>query len=294
MIDLHTHTNCSDGADDYKTLLKNAQKTGITILSITDHDNCNVYTQMKNDDLKKYYDGKLICGVELQCYVNGTSIELLGYGVNPDVINKCVSEIYKPFSEINIIEMKRLYENCKKIGMVFDDDVIERYNQDEIYYATEYLHNEMKKYPQNKKFVDSEDAWERESVFFRKYTSNINSSLYVDESDIIPSAEDVIKVIKKACGLVFIPHIFQYDDRAENILKYLIENCDIDGIECYYPTFTNEQSKYLVEFAKEHNKFISGGTDYHGSNRPNTKIGTGIENNLNLSEDLIKNWIDKI
>lgn len=294
MIDLHTHTNCSDGADDYKTLLTNAQKAGITILSITDHDNCKVYEQMKDDDITKYYKGILIKGVELQCLVNGKSIELLGYGVNTDIINKKVKEIYKSFEEINLIEMNRLYQNCKKIGMKFDDNVIERYDQKEFYYATEYLHHEMRKHSENRIFIKDDDAWESESVFFRKYTTNINSDLYVDESDIVPSAEEVANLIKEADGLVFIPHIFQYEDKSLEILEYLIDNCPIDGIECFYPTFTIEQRELIYNYAKEHNKYISGGSDYHGENRPKTKIGTGIYNNLNVTEEIVEEWIKKL
>ena len=294
MIDLHTHTNCSDGADDYKALLTNAEKTGITILSITDHDNCKVYDQMKNDDITKYFSGRLIKGVELQCMVNGKSIELLGYGVDTDIINKRVKEVYKPFKEINIYELTKLYENCKKIGMKFDDNVIERYNPDEIYYSTEYLHNEMRKHEENRKFVDDDESWEHESVFFRKYTTNAESKLYVDESELMPSAETIAKLIKEAGGLVFIPHIFQYEERSMEILEYLINNCEIDGIECFYPSFTIEQREFIYNYAKEKGKYISGGSDYHGANRPKTKIGTGIYNNLNVTEDIVYEWINKI
>ena len=78
MIDLHMHSTCSDGSDDYKTILKKAQELGLNYISITDHDNCKVYEEMEKDNIKDYYTGNLIPGVELQAYILVFSIELLG------------------------------------------------------------------------------------------------------------------------------------------------------------------------------------------------------------------------
>lgn len=290
MIDLHTHSNCSDGSDDYITILKKAERIGLKYLSITDHDNCRVYEQINNDDIKKYYSGRLIPGVEMQAYVLGFSIELLGYFVNYKVINEEVKKLYKPFEEINKAELERLYNKCVEVGMFFDGDILEQYKDSGYYYATEYLHQEMRKNIYNKQFVPDEESWERESIFFKRHTSNRNRKFYIDESDLIPSVQNVIDVIKKAGGYVFIPHIYQYEENANIILDELVRNYEIDGIECYYSTFTNKQTEYLKDYCKKHNKFISGGTDYHGTNRPGVLIGIG-KGNLNIYESIILPWI---
>ena len=292
MIDLHIHTSCSDGSDDYKTVLQKAEKIGLECISITDHDNCKVYELMEADDIKKYYSGDLITGVELQTYIKGFSIELLGYMVDYKAINKEVEGLYLPFDQINEAELERVYNKGIQIGMKFDDNVLERYKDSGCYYATEYLHNEMKKNIYNKQFVPDEESWERESIFFKRHTSNVNSKFYIDESDLIPSVSKVIEIIKKAGGLVFIPHIYQYEENANVILEELINNYEIDGIECFYSTFTEKQINYLIEYCRKNNKYISGGTDYHGSNRPNIEIGKGI-GTLNISYDFAKEWIKK-
>lgn len=234
----------------------------------------------------------MIAGVELQAYIIGFSIELLGYFVDYKVINEKVKSIYKSFNQINEIELERLYKKCIQLGMKFDNNILEDYKNSGYYYATEFLHNEMKKNIYNKKFVPDEESWERESVFFKRHTSNINSKFYIDESDLIPPVKDVIKIIKDANGLVFIPHIYQYEENSEKILNKLIEKYDIDGIECYYSSFTDNQINYLKNYAKINNKLISGGTDYHGSNRPNVKLGTGIKNMFICDENIIE-WINK-
>lgn len=248
MYDLHTHSNYSDGSDDYITILKKAEKLSLKYLSITDHDNCKVYEKIEQDDIKKYFSGTLIPGVELQASILGFSIELLGYFVDYNIINDEVKKVYKSFDEINKIELERLYNKCLSVGMKFNADILKEYTKSGYYYATEYLHNEMKKNIYNKHFVPDEESWEMESVFFKRHTSNINSVFYIDESDLIPTVCDVIQLIKRAGGLVFIPHIYQYEENADKILSELINNYDIDGIECYYSTFTKEQTRIFIEF----------------------------------------------
>lgn len=288
MIDLHIHSNFSDGSDSYIEILKKAEKIGLECISITDHDNCKVYEEIYKDDIKKYYSGKLICGVELQAYILGFSIELLGYGVDYKIINEEVKKIYLPFETINYEELKRLYKKCIDIGMKFNGNLLEDYKDSGYYYATEYLHTKMRENILNKRFIADEESWNSEAVFFKRHISNINSIFYIDESDLIPSVDKIIKLIKKAGGFVFVPHIFQYEENAKIILDELLKY-NIDGIECFYPTFTNEQSNYLLEVCKKNNKYISGGTDYHGKNRPKIDLGVGF-GNMNIECKFIKNW----
>lgn len=292
MFDLHIHSNCSDGSDNYVEILKKAENLGLKYISITDHDNCKVYEQIKKDDIKKYFSGTLIPGIEMQANILGFSIELLGYFVDYKIINEQVKKVYKSFDEINKIELERLYNKCITIGMKFETDILNEYQKSGYYYATEYLHAQMKKNLFNKKFVPDEESWQKESVFFKRHTSNINSPFYIDESDLIPSVKEVINVIKKANGLVFIPHIYQYEENADRILNELIDNYEIDGIECYYPTFSNTQTQYLLDYCKKHNKYISGGTDYHGKMRPDTSMGTGKSNKF-ITDESIELWINK-
>ena len=292
MIDLHIHSDCSDGTDDYKTILQKAEKIGLEYISITDHDNCKVYELMETDNITKYYSGKLITGIEMQAYINGFSIELLGYCIDYKKLNNAIKGLYIPFEKINKEELKRLYIRCIEIGMKFENNILENYKNSGYYYATEYLHNEMKKSIYNKQFIPDNESWEKESVFFKRHTSNINSKFYIDESDLIPSVETVIEVIKNTGGLVFIPHIYQYEENANIILEELIINHEIDGIECFYSTFTKEQTQYLLQFCKTNNKYISGGTDYHGNNRPNIEMGKGL-GNLNIEYNIVKDWICK-
>ena len=91
-------------------------------------------------------------------------------------------------------------------------------------------------------------------------------------------------------GKVFVPHIFEYKDNSNKILEFILSNYNIDGIECYYSTFSNEQSQKLLQICKDRNLHISGGSDYHGTFKPNVDIGTGF-GNLEVPDTILDNWL---
>lgn len=60
MIDLHIHTDNSDGTDTVEELLKKAQNLKLEYISITDHDTCKAYEKLKEIDISKIFYGKII------------------------------------------------------------------------------------------------------------------------------------------------------------------------------------------------------------------------------------------
>ena len=99
-------------------------------------------------------------------------------------------------------------------------------------------------------------------------------------------------MIKKSGGLVFLPHLFIYKwvENQKEFINDIIENYQIDGIECYYSDFTEEQTKYLLKLCKQKNLFGSGGSDYHGTNKRKIALANGY-GNLKINEEIIKNWV---
>lgn len=292
MIDLHIHTKESDGTDDHISILKKAENKNLSYISITDHDNCNIYEKFDEINISDYYSGKIITGVELKTIVEGVPIELLGYGVDPFVINEEVKKIYVNQDKKDLVKMERLYENCKKVGVKLEEDILKKY-QNNYRYPTTYLHENITKHKCNKKYILDDASWHDDNVFFRKHISNPSSLFYVKSVDLIPSCDTIINIIKKAGGLVFIPHIYIYRDHAKNIFKYLMENYDIDGVECYYSHFSDEQTNYLLDYCDKHNMYKSGGTDYHGLNKMELDIGVG-KGNMKIPDDIMQEWISKI
>ena len=290
MIDLHMHTMYSDGTDTAEEILKNVESKKLKTISITDHNNANVYEELEKMDVKKYFSGRIIPGVELNTKVLGIPIEILGYGIDYKLLNKLAKDIYIPAEERNRIEVERLYQKCIQAGIKIDPNCMKRYSPDT--FASKFIHAEITKYEENKKFLD-EDVWNDTILFYRKYMSNPECMLYVEMDDFVPEFKVAADLVKKCGGLVFLPHIFEYKENAHKVLNYIIENYEFDGIECFYTTFSEEQSKELIETCKLHNYYISGGSDYHGKAKPKVDVGIGY-GNLKIQDEIIDNWKDKV
>ena len=91
------------------------------------------------------------------------------------------------------------------------------------------------------------------------------------------SIERSVEVIREAGGVPVLAHPFQY--RLEEAdLRQLIEHCmdhGLLGMECRYSLYDEEQSRYLLKLAREYGLTPTGGSDFHGSNKPRIALGTG-------------------
>lgn len=286
MIDLHMHSNYSDGTDSTIDILKIAEKNKLEYISITDHNNVDIYYELENIDISKYYSGKVIRGVELNTKVLGVPIEILAYNFDLDKMKEKLNKMYISIEERNIIECTRLIEKVIKSGIEIDENLIDRY--DSKMYASKFIHNSIIQNENNRKYIDDE-CFENSNNFYRKYMSEPTSLFYVDTSDIVPSIEEVYDVIKECNGLVFVPHIFEYGKNSDEILEYILENIKIDGIECFYTTFSKEKIDYLLKLCEKNNYYKSGGSDYHGNFKKNVFMGSGF-GDLQVPSDIIKNW----
>jgi predicted metal-dependent phosphoesterase TrpH len=274
MYDLHIHTNLSDGEDDWQSVLQKAEQLGLEGISITDHDSCRVYTERIEPE--RYFSGKIIPGIEMEALQNGISLEILGYGIDTAKMNERVKSLYLSKEKRNLFILKKLYENSVALGMEFAPDVMERYDPAKHFFATVYLHAEMRRFPKNRRFVEDDASWMYENIFFRRYTGNPESPLFVDQDEIEPSAASVIDIIHECGGRAFVPHIYQYDDNSDMLLEALLK-LPIDGIECFYPDFSEAQTAFLLDLCKRRGLKVSGGSDHHGAQRPNNRLGgTGV------------------
>lgn len=87
MIDLHIHTTSSNGSDEPKDILIKAQQSGLSYISITDHDSIGAYKKLRDLKINNYFEGKIIPGCEFSAAHNGKPIEILGFGIDIDTIS---------------------------------------------------------------------------------------------------------------------------------------------------------------------------------------------------------------
>ena len=292
MIDLHIHTNNSGGTDTVEELLQKAQKLKLDYISITDHDTCSAYRQIEDKNIRDIFSGQIIPGIEMKCSYKNRIIEVLGYKINTNKMENWLNEFYKDKQreKIQVKYFNILYEKAKSMGLILSkkEDIIWNSKND---WASFVIYSDLKKYIENKKIMPN-DMWEEFSSFNRKYCANSEHILFIDKSKDYPTIQQAICAIKNTGGLVFMPHLYIYKwvQNKEIFIKDIIDNYNIDGIECYYTDFNEEQTQYLLDICNKYKLFISGGSDYHGLNKERINLARGY-GNLKIEKEIILNWV---
>ena len=289
MIDLHSHTTYSDGSFTVRELLREAERLGLSLLSITDHNTVQAYWELKNSDIRNIFSGDIISGVELTATYKGEVIEVLGYGFDIETMRDFLESNVLTFEEKQLKEYELIKNQYEKSGVVFDVNCI-IYNPKKENCRAAFYH-EIKQYPENDRFFLHKDSIETINDFSRNEVYNPESPLYVDESSLFLSLEKAIDIIHQSGGVAFLAHTYAYSPNIANELSHIINHYDLDGLECFYTTFNEEQSDYLVRLCEENHMFMSGGSDFHGTRKENHNLGIG-RGNLNIDESIVENWVN--
>lgn len=91
------------------------------------------------------------------------------------------------------------------------------------------------------------------------------------------SPKETISLINNSKGIAILAHPFLYNmqkNKLDEMILYL-KTVGLKGIECIYSTHTDEETEYLMSIAKKYNLKISGGSDFHGNNKPKLDLGIG-------------------
>ena len=280
MIDLHIHTNNSDGTFTVEEVLRKAEELKLSYISITDHESCRGHEELKNIDAKKLYSGTVITGIELKNYYQDRVIDILGYDVNLNKMTKYLDENYKDKThrKIETKNLRHFYKQADGYNLILDPIEQIEWNPDKDW-ASVVFYNEMKNHTENERKVPP-DLWESFTNFKKDYVYNRRNMFFLDKKNDYPSPARTVQAIHDAGGIAVLAHVYEYkwvDDKIEYITK-LIEKSGLDGIECYYSNFTDKQHKTVLNYAKENNLCISGGTDFHGKNRKGVEMGIGRGN----------------
>ena len=295
MIDLHIHSTYSDGTYNPIELLKKAEKIGLEIISITDHESIDAHIELSNVNIKECDKGKVITGIELKTAYKSVPIEILGYGVNVEKIKKLMNIQAENKRKVQVKYLEYLKSIGKKIGLKFDENV--QMSSENIWSGLTFL-NSIQRTEKNREVIEKYNIGLSGDTFYRNCQSNPNNIFYIDEAKDMLSPKEIIEEIHNAGGLAFLAHslIYAWGDmpRQLEVVEEFINEYDIDGLECYHSLFSNEGTEELLKICDKYNLYKSGGSDYHGIDKPYIELGTGKENNLNISKDLVSEWINKI
>jgi predicted metal-dependent phosphoesterase TrpH len=287
MIDLHIHTTSSDGSDEPKDILIKAQQTGLKYISITDHDSIGAYKKLRDININNYFEGNIIPGCEFSVVHNGKPIEVLGYGIDLDVISSTGIVSDEKFLERENAYLKKMMDVCRNLNLTYSDNLSIKGGK---YFATQIMHADLRKYPENEKHF-AKEIWESLNAFYRTCVNNEASPFFLDQTKNYPTIPEVVNIIKEAGGKAFLAHLYVYfADNHEEFLNSIVSLNVLDGIESYHSLHTIDNTKYLLNYCNKHKLYASGGSDYHGKLKPNVKIGESIPGKK-IPYEILKPWL---
>lgn len=300
-VDLHIHTPHSDGTLPVAGVLQTAQELGLSHLAISDHNTVSAYGELAA--CRHLFSGAVIPAVELTTTFRGEVVEVLGYGIDPEIIAPFTTTAYPDNNTRRIYEAGQITRALLAKGVRLGDKLVRQMCEEPESLDPGFHHvgcrpfllAEMRKYPENAAFFkDEKDFMEMSAaVFSRNYLFNPATALYVDTSSLYPSMEQVIRQIHGAGGLAFLAHPFVYSPSVVAALDELVAEYGPDGLECHYGTFTEEQKEFLSTYCDGHGLYKSGGSDFHGLDaRPGNPMGQSAGAPIPVS--LMEPWLGKV
>lgn len=259
------HTTASDGTDEIKERIQQAEEQGLDAIAITDHDKISEELQERSFTAENGVE--VITGAEIKCQIEGTKIEILGYFLDPE--EPSINSIFDRLSDNRFDRMEKMVDNLNN-QIEQDINLQNVLDREETTPGRPHLAAEL---------VEQEVVNSEEQAF--KELIGSKHSAYV-EVEKLP-AEDVIRAIHDNGGVAVLAHpgrSIKKENAVEKIGKLVRR--DLDGIEVQY-TYRQKMQKpsykvffteiYANKMAELYDLIPTGGSDCHGSKSDKFNIG---------------------
>lgn len=258
MIDLHVHTNASDGTFSPREVVRLAAGKAIKAIAITDHDTVAGIPEAQREGA--VVGVEVIVGVELSVEWSHGILHVLGY-----------------FLDTHHPELLRVLDDLKRIREERTPRILAKLKDLDVHVSREEVEREaaggvpgrphLARVLVQKGYVpDIQQAFDR---YLRR-----GAAAYVRKPKILPA--DAFRLIIESGGLPALAHPYSLldlpDVRLEEILDRL-KPLGLAGIEVYYPMHTPDQTAHFLDLAHVYGLVVTGGTDFHGANKPGIELG---------------------
>lgn len=256
-IDLHIHTTASDGTASPAQVVRMAGELGLSAISVADHDTVSGCAEAMAEG--QALGVEVVPGVEFSSRY-GRTIHILGYFLNTE--SPALTRV------LDWIVAERDQRNEKMAALMAADGIPVDYAEMKERFGPVIGRPNFGQLLVTLGYAESvQDAFDRYIEKGQPY--------YLPRKML--SIERSVEVIREAGGVPVLAHPFQYR-LEEPALRQLIEHCmdhGLLGLECRYSLYDEQQSQYLLSLAREYSLAPTGGSDFHGSNKPHIRLGVG-------------------
>ena len=268
MIDLHSHTNESDGTCSPAELIEEAARAGVRILGVTDHDTFRGFD--KAVAVAQERGIELVCGIELSTKLHGQSVHLLGYFLGEDGLSEFrtwVLDMQASRRDRNIRLVARLQELGFNITLE-EAEARGRGMTGRPHFAQLLV---------EKGYVSS-----MREAFDDYLDESAKGYVYRRE----PQFAEGVERIRRAGGIASLAHPVRVRGDVPRLMPELCE-AGMNAIEAYHSDHSPHDTALYLDLAKNYGLLVTGGSDFHGSVKPGVKLGTVCGGNLKIPGDLV-------
>ncbi len=261
LIDLHTHSNRSDGSMSPSELVVHAAQSGLAAIALSDHDTVSGVREAA--DQAKASGIELVPAIEFSAK-SDTELHILGYFI--DIENPSLKSMLNKIVEERIERNEMTQKLLAKLGFDVSLEEVKALAPGGIIGRAHFARLMM-----NKGYIESVKEG------FDKYLASGRPAFFGNQS---LEAKTAIELIHECGGAAFVahPHLIRLDDdMLERYLRELKEY-GLDGIEGYYTDYDEAMQTKFHAMAKRLELNISGGTDFHAKMKPHISIGRGLGN----------------
>jgi len=257
-IDLHTHTTHSDGSDTPEELVGKAARAGAIALAITDHDTVSGLAEGRS--AAQQLGVEFVDGIEISAEYSPGTMHLLGYCIDGPVIEPDLIELKDARDRRNPQIASRLQElgldiPYEEVQAIAGGEMVGRPHFARLMVEKGYVHS-------------IQDAF---NAFLAK-----GAPAYVEKLRLSPEA--AIDLIHRAGGVAVLAHPYQLKLPSFDAVHRLIAELaglGLDGVEAIYSRHSTAERSTYAEIARRHELLVTGGSDYHGTYKPDLNLVTG-------------------
>lgn len=259
-IDLHIHTTASDGTLTPAQCVLRAKELGLGAIAITDHDTAAGVSSAREEGEKCGVE--VISGIEISAdYLGIEGVHILGYFIDPNApaLNDLLEWVISERDERN----EKIAAAMRRDGIDVSLELLREK------YGTTVIGR-----PHFAAILAEKGLAGSVSDAFDKYLSE--GAKYYRRREYIPMPR-AFSVIERSGGKAVLAHPYQYGFSEAELISLVstARGYGAVGIECLYSGYTSAQSQYLMSLAKHFEMCVTGGSDYHGSRKPNIEMGSG-------------------
>lgn len=266
IVDLHVHSTESDGTLTPEELVFAAKDAGLHAFALTDHD--TVSGVAKASPIAEKYGIELIPGIELSTEYEIPTIKkqrkeihIVGLYIDPE--NPRLLAKTKEFRDCRDSRNEKMVDALQKEGFNITMEALIAENPDSVITRANIA-----------RFLYQHGMIKSVQEAFDKYIGD-GCRCYVGRFKVTPV--EAVKLIHEAGGIAILAHPLLYHMSTVTLQRLIddLKAAGLDGIEAIYSTYTTGEEQLVKKIAKENHLLISGGSDFHGENKPSIHLGMG-------------------